>query len=197
MADSNETSTEDTSTDDGTKDTKSDDSLGDGGKRALEAERAGRKVAEKAAKEHEAELAKARAELDTLREGQLSDHEKALETARKESADAATASADEKYRTRLDAADVKAAAVKFADPADALRYLDLTDLARDADGGLEAKALGDALAAVLAAKPYLAKTGTGPGSADGGARGGSDDAPDLGALSMEEFRKARRAAGSS
>lgn len=193
MADSTEEITTETTTE------TTSDELGDGGKKALDAERAARRSAEKTAKAHETELAKARAELDEVRSGQLSEHEKALETARKEAHDAATASSDEKYRKRLDAADVKAAAAKFADPADALRYLDLETLKRDADGVLEESALAAALAEVLTEKPYLAGVGTGNGSADGGTRGGGERRPpqlsrsDLKSMTPRQIHDAREA----
>lgn len=189
MADSTETETETTTT----TETEPSESLGDGGKKALDAERAARRNAEKTAKAHESELAKARAELDEVRSGQLSEQEKAIEVARKEAAEAAKAETTSKYQSRLDAGDAKAAANKFADPADAILYLDLESLPRDASGDLEPKALEAALAKVLKEKPHLAKTG--PGSADGGARGGG--APDqltrsdLAGMKPEEINKAR------
>lgn len=59
------------------------DGLGDAGKRAIEAER---KAAREALKRAEA----AEKELETLRTGQLSEHEKAIAAARKEATDEAT-----------------------------------------------------------------------------------------------------------
>lgn len=170
--------------------------LGDAGKRALDAERTARREAETAAKQLVAERDRLTAELEEVRAGQLSDQDKALEAARKEAREAATAETDEKYRKRLDAADVKATATKFADPADAILYLDVDSLPRDADGTLEPKALADALGKVLEDKPHLAAKPN-PGSADGGPRGGDGPAQltrdDLKTMTPEAIVEAKAA----
>lgn len=189
MADSTETEAETTT------ETEPTESLGDGGKKALDAERVARRTAEKTAKQHEVELAKARAELDEVRSGQLSEQEKAIEAARKEAHDAAKAETSSQYQRRLDAGDVKvAAATKFANPDKAILFVDLEGIPRDADGNIEPKALDAALAKVLKEEPYLAKSG-GAGSADGGARGGGTPdqltRSDLTGMKPEEINKAR------
>lgn len=148
------------------------DELGASGQKALVSERTARREAERTAKAAADQAAALQKQLDELMAGQMSDHEKALEAARKEAADAARAEVDQQYRSRLDAADVKAAASNFADPADAVLYLP-ADLPRDEDGSLNPKGLADALAEILESKPHLAATKPGPGSGDGGARGGS------------------------
>lgn len=79
-------------------------------------------------------------------------------------------------------AEVRAqAAAKLADPADAVRLLDLDELLGD-DGRYDAKAIGGALDDLVKAKPYLAKpNGSAPahrapqGARDGGKAAEGDD----------------------
>lgn len=93
--------------------------LGDGGKAALDAERKARKNAEKAARDVQAKL-------DELTAASQSDTEKQIAKARKESADAATAEVTNTYRSKLLSAEVRAqAAGKFANPALAVKVLDI------------------------------------------------------------------------
>lgn len=146
----------------------SSDDLGDAGKRALEAERASRRAAEKRARDFEAELTR-------IRESSMSEQEKAVEAARRE----ARAEAGKAFNTRLVQAEMRAAAAgKLSDPEDAIRFLDLETFAVDDDGQVDNKAIAKALDELLKAKPYLAASATRPtGTADQGARGsgaGSD-----------------------
>lgn len=143
-----------------------DEPLGDGGKKALEAERQARKEAEKKAKradELEAELAK-------FREDAMSDQEKAIEQARKEAADAAREEVMSELRQDRLLTRVEAAATgKFADPKDAAAFLDLTDLDPD-----DPEAITAEVDRVLEAKPYLKASATqAPGDIDQGPRGDS------------------------
>ena len=124
--------------------------LGENGVKALQAERTARKAAEK-------QIADLAAQLDAIRAEQMTDQEKALAAARVEAAEAAKAETAATYERRLLEATVKAqAAGRFRDPADALRYLDTTDLPRGDDGVLDEAAIGVALDAVLTERPYLA-----------------------------------------
>lgn len=124
--------------------------LGENGVKALQAERTARKAAEK-------QIADLAAQLDAIRAEQMTDQEKALAAARVEAAEAAKAETAATYERRLLEATVKAqAAGRFRDPADALRYLDTTDLPRGDDGVLDEAAIGVALDAVLSERPYLA-----------------------------------------
>lgn len=96
-----------------------DEGLGDAGKRALEAERAQRRDAER-------QLKTARDELEALRTSQLSDHEKAIAKARKDATDEANARAAAMVRraevrralqgagVTPDALDLAASAAEFA-----------------------------------------------------------------------------------
>ncbi len=138
------------------------DDLGDAGKRALDAERSKARAAEKRARDLEAELTK-------VREGSMSEQEKAVEQARRE----AKAEASKGFNVRLVQAEVRAtAASKLTDPEDAIRFLDLDEFAVDDDGKVDKKAITKALDELLKAKPYLAASATRPtGDADQGARG--------------------------
>jgi len=119
------------------------DQLGDAGKKALDAMKAKWKAAEKRAAAAEAEIAK---------QGKTPD-EQAIEEARR----AAMAEATEKANKRILRAEVRAqAAGKLADPADALRLLDLDDFDVDEDGEVDADAISAAIADLIKSKPYLA-----------------------------------------
>lgn len=124
--------------------------LGENGVKALQAERQARKAAEK-------QIADLAAQLDSIRAEQMTDQEKALAAARSEAAEAAKAETAATYERRLLEATVKAqAAGRFRDPADALRFLDTTELPRGEDGVIDDAAIGAALDAVLTERPYLA-----------------------------------------
>ena len=65
------------------------------------------------------------------------------------------------------------AADTFADPSDAVLYLDLDEIEVDEDGEVDSEAIKRSLKDVLKAKPHLAKrrtSQTSNGSPDGGAR---------------------------
>jgi len=159
------------------------------GQKALEAFKERARAAERESKAHQAELDKMRAELDEVRAGQLSEHEKEVEKARKEADQAARAEVSSAYQARLDAADIRLAASKFADPEDAILNLDTSGLARDESGNLDQKALTGALDGILKKKPHLAG-GLTNGSADGGLLGDGVHAP-----TREEQLAAARKAG--
>ena len=159
-----------TSTDAVATDTTTD--LGDAGKKALDAERAARKVSEKAAKDAQKERDDLAARLSEIDEANKSDSEKAIEAARKEADAAARAEVTTAYEQRLLEAEVKAAAAgKITDPEDAIRLLNLGELEKNAEGEVDRKTIEAAIADLVKQKPYLA-TGAKPGSgsADGGAR---------------------------
>jgi hypothetical protein len=137
--------------------------LGDAGKRALEAER-------QAAKDWKAKAEANQRELEALRQAQMSDSEK--RDARL--ADLERAQADwERERQDLvleRTVERQASKLGFADPADALGLLDRNALEFEADGNprnVEAQ-----LQALAKAKPYLlARTTTSAGSWDAGTGG--------------------------
>jgi len=78
-----------------------------------------------------------------------------------------------KANERILKAEVRAAAAtKLADPADALRFLDLSSLEVGDDGEVDTAAVSAAIDDLIARKPYLAAQGGRrfPGGADGGTR---------------------------
>lgn len=141
-----------------------DPQLGDAGKAAIKAER------DRAAKA-ERDLKAAQKRLTELEEGNLNEVDRAIKAAR----DEATAEAMAAVNQRILKSEVKAAAAgKFNDPADALAYLDLTELV-DSDGEVDPTAVSAAIDALLEAKPYLG-SGAKPPAAPGvptGARPGT------------------------
>ena len=143
--------------------TAGDEALGDGGKKALEQERKARRDAEAAARRLETELAE-------FRTSQLSEQEKAIETARA----AGKAEALGETGLKLVQAEAKAAAAgKLSNPALISRLLDLEQFV-PADGADIDQLITDEpyLAVTPAATP---PTGTPPpaGTVAGGAQGGS------------------------
>lgn len=142
--------------------TNGQDELGEAGQRAIAAERAARKAAEK-------RLGDLEKELNSLRESSMSEQEKAVERARREAA----AEAQKGFNLRLKQAEVRAAAAgKLADPEDAIRFLDLDLFDVFEDGSVDKKAVEKALGDLVKAKPYLAASATRPaGDIDQGARG--------------------------
>jgi len=160
--------------DDPTPDPDDDPQLGDAGKRALADERNARRAAERAAKATRAELDKLRAEGQT-------ETEKAIAKAKADGATEALTKANE----RVLKAEVRAAAAgKLTDPADAARFLDLSDFTVGEDGDVDTKALGQAIDRLLKERPYLGSAGgkRSTGGADGGARGNTGKAaPDMNA----------------
>ncbi len=161
------------------------DGLGDAGKRALEAERAQRRDAER-------QLKAARDELEALRTSQLTDHEKAIAQARR---DAATET-ERRWSARLRGAEVARALQAAGATPDAidLAVLDpsFAELAIDDDGrvaGLDA-----AVAAFRKARPSLfAQARPAAGNFDGGSGGtpatGSWTRDQIGAMSQAEFER--------
>lgn len=164
--------------------------LGDAGKKALDAMKAKWKAAEASAKERDAKLAELQAKIDG-KEAEYAAEQKAreLETA-----------ALSKANERILKAEVRAAAAaKLADPADALRFIDLSDFEVGADGEVDAQAIGDAIDNLVTTKPYLAAQGGKrfQGTADGGARNdatkvGQLSETDLSRMSPEQIESARK-----
>ena len=105
--------------------------------------------AEKTAKEHKSKAAK----LDAIEVEQQTDAEKAAQRA--ESAEKQVAV----LRRRAVDAEIRAAASGWADPTDAPRYLDDRDRYVNTDGEIDTATIAADLAAVLLARPHLARTG--------------------------------------
>ena len=66
----------------------------------------------------------------------------------------------------------EATAQNFADPSDAVAFLDMTSLKLNDDGEPDTNSLKAAVKKIAAEKPHLIKGAGGAGSGDGGARGG-------------------------
>jgi hypothetical protein len=148
-----------------------DDKLGEGGKKALQAERDARATAEKRVAELEAKLTPKPTEKPRDKGGDKGDATPPdVEAIKKEIREEITADSN----ARLIKAEVKAAAAgKLADPSDAPRFIDLTKLKVGADGEVDAKAVKKAIDDLLKDKPYLA--GKQPWGDVGG--GGHETAP--------------------
>ncbi|MER7799008.1 hypothetical protein ABTX71_01620 [Streptomyces parvulus] len=158
---------------DGDADPEGADQLGDPGKKAL----ASMKDKWRGEREKRRALEAQLAERDKPADGGQPDREALVREAE--------AKALGKANARIIRAEVKAAAAgKLADPADAYRFLDLTQIEVDADGNVDAEEVADAIDDLLKSKPYLAAQGgsTKPrfqGTADSGARKGNARPPQL------------------
>lgn len=143
------------------------DALGDPGKKALDSMK-GKWQGER---DKRRELERRLAELEKPAAGAAPDPDALLRQAEQ------TALA--RVHERIVRAEVKAAAAgKLADPADAYRFLDLSQIEVDADGNVDADEVADAIADLLKNKPYLAAQGGTQrprfeGTADSGARKGN------------------------
>lgn len=154
-----------------------DKPLGPKGERALAAEKqrrrdeaAKRRAAEQRNRELEVELAKLRKGTDPEPGDDEKDASDVEEVRRKAEQDV-TAKANE----RILRAEVRAAATgKLADPADALKFLDLTQFEVGDDGDVDADEIADAIDDLIKNKPYLGAAAQGgkrfKGSGDGGAK---------------------------
>jgi|SRR5665647_2780881 len=127
------------------------EALGDAGKRALDAMKAERNQAR-------TDAATAKAEAETLKAqiaGRETEHKATVEAQRVK--DEARTEADKRANQRILKADIRAAAAaKLADPADALRYLDLSTFDVKDDGETDSAAIAAAVDKLIQEKPYLA-----------------------------------------
>ena len=134
------------------------DALGDPGKRALEAMKTKNKALAEKNRQQAAELARLKAPKDgeTLTEDQIRD---------KLRAEVRAELAAPLWRSSVRAA---AAALDFHDPADAARFLDMSEFDMGDDGDYDADEIHDKLSELLGKKPWLAKTPAGqPGNGGG------------------------------
>ena len=132
------------------EDTAGADALGDAGKKALDAMKAKWKDADKALKAAASEVAS----LKATAEGREAEH-KAEQDNQKVRDDALNAANE-----RILKAEVRAAAAgKLADPADALRFLELSSIEVGEDGEIDAATVASAIDDLIASKPYLAAQG--------------------------------------
>lgn len=163
--------------------------LGDAGKKALDAMKAARNDARAEAAELKAKLEA----LEAAAAGKEAEHAAAVEAQRVK--DEAIAAANE----RIKKAEVRAqAAGKLNDPADALKFLDLSEFEVDSDGEVDTSSIAQAIKDLIEERPYLAaQGGRFQASADGGARNesagtGQLTRADLDRMSPDEIDKAHR-----
>lgn len=151
--------------------------LGEGGKRALIAEREQRKAAD-------AKAAKLESELEKFRQQSMTEQEKAIEKAK---ADGRNEAAQE-LGLRLAESEVRVvAANKLNDPQDAVNMLGELDRFLTKDGTVDNKAIASAIDALIAAKPYLAIPQNGPKPLPGGGA-----TPSSGVSLNDEIRRIAR-----
>lgn len=168
------------------------EALRDEGKRALDRMKAERNEWKAKAREAEKRIAELMERVEALENGGRVDE--AAKAARE-----AEAAAIAKANERILKAEIKAAAAgKLADPADALRFLDLSDFEVSPEGDVDAEAIAEAIDGLVKSKPYLsaATVRRFQGSADGGARKGPQEPSqltreDLKRMTPEEINKAR------
>ena len=177
-----------------TDDLEAETSLGDAGKKALDAMKAKRNAAIREAKDLKAELDRIKAEAESASKPA---EEQALDAARRE----ATIEATRKANERILRSELRAAAKgKLADPSDAQLYIDLSTFEVGDDGEIDSDALEDAIDELLARKPHLSSAPRTrfDGNADQGVKG-KEATPsqlsesDLQSMSPEEVNAARRA----
>lgn len=139
-----------------------DDMATDAGKRALDVER--RNV-----REARAEARKLAAELEALKAQTMTETERAIAAARAE----AVAEVTKEWSGRLVKSDIRAAAAgRFANPDDALLFVDAESVLDVKTGEVNQEALSSAIDAALKERPYLAAVNRGkPSEGDGGPRG--------------------------
>ena len=165
--------------------------LGDAGKKALDAMKTKWKEAETARKALEADFNAFRAKA----EGKEAEFTAAQEARRIK--DEALSVANQ----RILKAEVRAtAAGKLSDPADALRFLDLSDFEVGSDGEVDSSQIAKAIDDLISTKPYLAAQGGQrfQGSADGGARNDANKVAqlseaDMSRMTPEQIDAARKA----
>jgi hypothetical protein len=159
-----ETPAEETDTDD----PEGAEALGDPGKKALDTMKGKLKAEREKRRALEARLA----EMDKPADGAPPDQELLVRQAEQ--------TAMVRVNERIVRAEVRAAAAgKLADPADAYKFLDLSQFEVDDDGNVDADEVSDAIDDLIKSKPYLAAQGGTPtkprfqGTADSGARKGN------------------------
>lgn len=157
------------------------EALGDAGKKALDAMKAKWRQERDARKALETQLAERDAPKPA--DGETPDVEAIMRDAEAKAVKAAN--------ERILKAELRAAAAgKLSDPADALRFIDLSDFDADAEGNFNTADIASAIDELLTAKPYLSAQGGRrfQGSADGGARKGSDGPSQLTRAEVERMK---------
>lgn len=169
------------------------DQLGDAGKKALDRMKQQVKTTRSELAEYR-KLGLSAADLQTLIAKSQEDSAKAEQARLRQEAESAALS---KANERLIKAEVKAAAAgKLANPAIALRLLDLSDFDVNDDGEVDSDAISAAIDELLKNEPYLGVTQGEPkrfqGTGDGGARGEAGGKPQLTEADVKQLYKERR-----
>lgn len=143
------------------------ESLGDPGKKALDAMKAKMRAAQKTARDTAAELADMKAKQETAAKPA---DEQAIDAARREGRSEATTTANKKL---VKVGLRSAGKGKLANPSDALVFIDTAQFDVDDDGEIDTDALDEAIDKLLADRPYLAAAAAQrfSGSGDQGTRG--------------------------
>lgn len=157
---------------------------------AYEAEKEKRKTGDAERRKLQEEYEALKAQVD----GREAEHKAAQEAQRVK--DEALAAAND----RIIRSEVKAAAKgALADPADAYKFLDLSEFEVDDNGNVDEGQIAKAIETLVTEKPYLAAQGKRfQGSADGGARNDTSkptqlSRSDLAGMTPESIDKARKA----
>lgn len=140
------------------------DALGDAGKKALDS----MKGKWKEERDKRRDLERRIAELETPK-GESPDDQPDAKQIKAQ----ATREANAKANARILRSEIKAAAAgKFADPADALAFIDASKFEVDENGDVDADEISDAIEDLLTRKPHLAATARQrfQGTGDGGAQ---------------------------
>jgi hypothetical protein len=172
-----------------------DDGLTPGGKKAIEAERAAAKAARDALRPWRMlakELGlKSPDEVRAALQATKNDQSKSDQRSQQDQVDVRRVQQEitEKANKRIINAEIRAlAAERFADPRDAVKFLDAGEYDVDEDGEVDSRSIERDLSELLREKPHLAKVSRRV-DFEGGARGGTSGKP----LSMNEI--IRNAAG--
>lgn len=166
------------------------DALGDAGKRALDS----MKGKWREERDKRRDLERRIAELEAPKGENPTDEPDAKQIKAQ-----ATREANAKANARILRSEIKAAAAgKFADPADALAFIDVSKFEVDENGDVDAEEISDAIEELLTRKPHLAATarqrfqGTGDGGAQRNAGGPSQlSRADLKGMTPEQINKAK------
>lgn len=165
-------------------DADADKALGDAGKKAIDRMKAERNAAK-------SEAAEAKKQLAELQQANETETDKRIREATEQALAGANA--------RVVSAEVRAqAAGKLADPADAIKFLDLNKFEVDDTGAVDQDAISAAIDELVKSKPYLApqRRDGFQGTADGGARKDASKpsqltADDVKRMSPEQIEEAR------
>ncbi|GAA4908083.1 hypothetical protein [Streptomonospora salina] len=133
------------------------------------------------------ELEPKAAKADELEQANATENERAV-TAAKAETEKATA---EKYRGLLVQAEARALAaeLKFRDPEDAVRLVDLADVEAGEDGAVDRESIRSVLRTVADKKPYLIEAAPVPSPADAGIGVTGAPGSDYGNLSVSDMDK--------